>query len=160
MALGKRKLSGREKDEAAVELLEKLRQRLYSSDPSIRRQTAFRLSWMQEDGLDIFKEALFGDSPRRIKYAAAYGLRSMGGRMKKMALSLLEQGSRHHDSDIKEVCKGALSLMNQRTQEKSRSKRKQKQKKFEIRDVRNRTKQKSGARKRGREEQLLRGRGR
>jgi len=157
MAFGKRKPSGREKDEASVELLEKLRQRLYSSDASTRRQTAFRLSWMQEDGLDILKEVLFGDSPRRTKHAGAYGLRSMRGRMKKMALSLLEEGSRHRDSDIKEVCKGALSLMNQRTQEKSRSKRKQRQKKFEIREVRDRTRQKSRARKRGREEQLLRG---
>lgn len=160
MALGKRKPSGREKDEASVELLEKLRQRLYSSDASTRRQTAFRLSWMQEDGLDILKEVLFGDSPRRTRHAAAYGLRSMRGRMKKMALSLLEQGSRHRDGDIKEVCRGALSLMNQRTQEKSRSKRKRRQKKFEIREVRNRTKQKSGARKRGRDGQLLRGRNR
>ena len=157
MVFGKRKPSGREKDEASVELLEKLRQRLYSSDASTRRQTAFRLSWMQEDGLDILKEVLFGDSPRRTRHAAAYGLRSMRGRMKKMALSLLEEGSRHRDSDIKEVCKGALSLMNQRTQGKSRSKRKQRQKKFEIREVRDRTRQKSRARKRGREEQLLRG---
>ena len=149
MALGKRKLSGREKDEASVELLEKLRQRLYSSDPSIRRQTAFRLSWMQEDGLDIFKEALFGGSPRRIKYAAAYGLRSMGGRMKKMALSLLEQGSKHRDRDIKEVCSGALSLLSQRTREKSRSKQKKKQKKFEIRELPSRTIRKSRIRKRG-----------
>ncbi len=149
MALGKRKLSGREKDEASVELLEKLRQRLYSSDPSIRRQTAFRLSWMQEDGLDIFKEALFGHSPRRIKYAAAYGLRSMMGRMKKMALSLLEQGSKHRDRDIKEVCNGALSLLSQRSREKSRSKQKKKQKKFDIRELPSRTIRKSRIRKRG-----------
>lgn len=149
MALGKRKPSGREKDEASVELLEKLRQRLYSSDPSIRRQTAFRLSWMQEDGLEILGEALVGNSPKRIKYAAAYGLRSMGGRMKKMALSLLEQGSKHRDRDIREVCSGALSLLSQRTREKSRSKQKQKQKKFEIRELPSRTKRISRTRKTG-----------
>ena len=149
MMLGKRKPSGREKDEAAVELLEKLRQRLYSFDASTRRQTAFRLSWMQEDGLDIFKEALFGHCPRRIKFAAAYGLRSMMGRMKKMALSLLEEGSKHRDRDIKEVCSGALSLLSQRTREKSRSKQKKKQKKFEIRELPSRTRRISGIRKRG-----------
>ena len=149
MALGKRKPSGREKDEAAVELLEKLRQRLYSSDPSIRRQTAFRLSWMQEDGLEILGEALVGNSPKRIKYAATYGLRSMGGRMKKMALSLLEQGSKHRDRDIREVCSGALSLLSQRTREKSRPKQKQKQKKFKIRELPSRTIRKSRIRKRG-----------
>lgn len=149
MALGKRKPSGREKDEAAVELLEKLRQRLYSSDPSIRRQTAFRLSWMQEDGLEILGEAIFGGSPRRIKYAAAYGLRSMGGRMKKLALSLLEQGSKHRNSDIREVCSGALSLLSQRAREKSRSKHKKKQKKFEIRELPSRTRRISRTRKRG-----------
>jgi len=147
MELGKRKPSGREKDEASVELLEKLRQRLYSSDASIRRQTAFRLSWMQEDGLEILEEALFGDSPRRIRYAAAYGLRSMGGRMKKMALSLFEQGSKHQDSDIREVCSGALSLISQRSREKSRSKRKKKQKKFEIKELPSRTRGKSRIRK-------------
>ncbi|MHC4106105.1 MAG: hypothetical protein ACYSR9_14275 [Planctomycetota bacterium] len=149
MTLGKRKPSGREKDEASVELLEKLRQRLYSFDASTRRQTAFKLSWMQEDGLDILKEALFGDSPRRTKHAAAYGLRSMGGRMKKLALSLLEQGSKHRNRDIKEVCGGALSLLSQRARQKSRSKQKKKQKKFEIRELPSRTRQMSGIRKRG-----------
>jgi hypothetical protein len=147
--LGKRKPSGREKDEASIELLEKLRQRLYSSDPSTRRQTAFRLSWMQEDGFDILKEALFGDSPRRTKFAAAYGLRSMVGRMKKMALSLLGEGSKHRNSDIKEVCGGALLLLRQRAREKSRSKQKPKRKRFEIREVQNRTMQKSQTRKKG-----------
>jgi len=149
IVLRKRKPSGREKDEASIELLEKLRQRLYSSDASTRRQTAFRLSWMQEDGFDILKEALLGDSPRRTRHAAAYGLRSMGGRMKKMALSLLEEGSRHHNSDIKEVCSGALLLIRQRAREKSLSKQKQKRKRFEIREVQNRTRQKSPIRRKG-----------
>ena len=145
MTLGKRKPSGREKDQASVELLEKLRQRLYSSDASTRRQTAFRLSWMQEDGLDILKEALFGDSPKGTRHAAAYGLRSMRGRMKKMALSVFEQGSRDRDRDIKEVCSGALSLISPRTQEKSRLK----QKRFEIREVQNKAKKKGKTRKKG-----------
>jgi len=145
--LGKRKPSGREKDEASIELLEKLRQRLYSSDASTRRQTAFRLSWMQEDGFDILKEALLGDSPRRTRHAAAYGLRSMGGRMKKMALALLEKGSKQHDSDIREVCSGALLLLRQRAREKSRSKQKQKRKRFEIKAVQSRTRQESGIHK-------------
>jgi len=104
---------------------------------------------MQEDGLEILGEALFGNSPKRIKYAATYGLRSMGGRVKKLALSLLEQGSKHRNRDIKEVCSGALSLLSQRTREKSRSKQKPKQKKFEIRELPSRTRRISRTRKRG-----------
>ena len=59
MQSGNRRQSGREKDEAAVKLLEKLQDQLHSSDASVRRRAAFNLSWMQEDGLEILKGALY-----------------------------------------------------------------------------------------------------
>jgi hypothetical protein len=107
----RRKPSGREKDEASIRLLEKLREQLYSFNPSVRRQAAFHLSWMQEDGLEILKDALFGDFSATAKNAAAYGLRKMRGRMKKMSLEVLEQGLRQRDSAAREVCRRALLLM-------------------------------------------------
>jgi hypothetical protein len=111
MKLEKRKPSGREKDEAAIELLEKLRERLFSENVSAARLAAFNLSWMQEDGLDILKEVLCGDFPRTAKKAAAYGLRSMQGRMKKMATEVLTEGQKHSDRTTREACKKALFLM-------------------------------------------------
>jgi hypothetical protein len=118
MKLEKRKPSGREKDEESIKLLEELREKLYSDDVSVARRAAFTLSWKQEDGLDILKEALFIDSPRTAKTAAVYGLRSMHGRMKKMALAVLEQGLKHHKADIREACSHALLLTRQKKQEK------------------------------------------
>jgi hypothetical protein len=85
MKLQERKPSGREKDEAAIALLAKLREKLHSEEISLARKAAFNLSWLQEDGLDILLEALFGSFPRDTKKAAAYGLRSMNGRMRKLA---------------------------------------------------------------------------
>ncbi len=118
MKLERRKPSGREKDEASTKLLEQLRERLHSDETSSARRAAFNLSWMQEDGLDILKEALFSDSPKKAKTAAAYGLRCMHGRMKKMALNVLEQGLKHRNTNVREVCNHALSLAGQRAQEK------------------------------------------
>lgn len=119
----RRKPSGREKNEASVKLLERLREQLYSFNPSVRRQAAFNLSWMQEDGLEILKEALFGNFPTRNKNAAAYGLRNMRGRMKKMALEVFEQGLHQTNSTVSEVCRHALSLMGMRTGGESLSRR-------------------------------------
>jgi len=114
MELEKRELSGREKDEASIKLLRKLREQLYSSDASNRRRAAYKLSWMQEDGLDILKTALFGNCPVPTRNAAAYGLRKMRGRMKKMALDVLQQGLKHHDTSTKEICGNALQLLGQK----------------------------------------------
>jgi len=111
MKLEKRKPSGREKDEAAIELLEKLRERLFSENVSTARLAAFNLSWMQEDGLDIFKEVLFGNFPRTAKKAAAYGLRSMQGRMKKMAVEVLTEGQKNSDKTTRDACTKAIYLM-------------------------------------------------
>jgi HEAT repeat protein len=107
----RRKLSGREKDEAAIKLLEKLQDQLHSTDASNRRRAAFNLSWLQEDGLEILKGALFGRVPITTKNAAAYGLRKMRGRMKKTALDILKQGLKHPDSSTREVSRHALKLL-------------------------------------------------
>jgi hypothetical protein len=138
MKLEKRKPSGREKDEEAIKLLEQLREKLYVDDISAARRAAFNLSWKQEDGLDILKEALFSDSPRTAKIAAVYGLRNMQGRMKKPSLALLEQGLKHHKTDIRNACSHALSLISQGTREKSPPEKKTKSGRFEIREVRGR----------------------
>lgn len=136
MRLKKRKPSGREKDEESIKLLEQLREKLYLDDVSAARRAAFVLSWKQEDGLDILKEALFGNSPKITKTAAVYGLRSMHGRMKKMALNVLKQGLKHRKSDIRDACSHALSLTSRRKQEKSPLEKPPKAAKIEIREVR------------------------
>jgi hypothetical protein len=135
MEIEKRKPSGREKDEASIKLLEKLREQLYSQHASNRRQAAFNLSWMQEDGLDILKAALFGDFHVTTKNAAAYGLRKMRGRMKKMALKVFEEGLQHSNRDIRDVCKNALLRMLGKSEKKPASKSKKRKGKYEIRDI-------------------------
>ena len=110
MRLKKRIPSGREKDQKAIELLERLRENVYSDNPSTARHAAFNLSWMQEDGFEILKEALFGTARRATKGAAAYGLRKMRGRMKKNGMALLEEGLRHSNEGTRQVCARALSL--------------------------------------------------
>jgi len=88
----KKELSDSEKHEEALERLRQLREKLFSKDISTARLAGFHLSWMQEDGLAILKEALFGNYSKTTKKAAAYGLRSMRGRMKKLGAEVLEQG--------------------------------------------------------------------
>jgi len=122
MRLERRKPSGREKDEASIKLLELLREKLYSDDSSTARRAAFNLSWIQEDGLDILKEALFVGSSKRAKNAAVYGMRCMQGRMKKMALNVLEQGLKHRNINVRDACSHAFSMISRRTQGKSPSK--------------------------------------
>ena len=114
MKLEKRKPSGREKDQASIEFLELLRGKLFSNDISIARRAAFILSWMQEDGLDILKEALFDNFQRTAKVASAYGLRKMQGRMKTMALEVLEQGLKNRDNNTRNVCEKSLLIIKKR----------------------------------------------
>jgi len=111
MKLPERKPSGREKDEAAVVALAQLREKLHSEEISHARKAAFNLSWMQEDGLEILVEALFGSFPRDTKKAAAYGLRSMNGRMRKLAEEVLTKGLTHHNRITKDACAKSLQLM-------------------------------------------------
>ena len=110
----KRILTGREKDDEAAKLLEKLKEQLRSSDASVRRRAAYNLSWMQEDGLEILTEALTGNNQVTTKNAAAYGLRKMRGRMKKMALDVLNQGLKHPDGSTRQVSISALQLLGQK----------------------------------------------
>jgi len=143
MRLEKRKPSGREKDEASIKLLAQLREKLYSEHVGTARRAAFNLSWMQEDGLDILKEALFSKGARRAKGAAAYGLRKMRGRMEKAALEVLSQGLKHPDRTAAAVCENALLVLKGKAPRKFPSKQKtragqpasRKAGKFEIRQV-------------------------
>jgi len=111
MELGKRQPSGREKNAAIVALLAQLRDKLHSKDISTARKAAFNLSWMQEDGLEILVEALFGSFPRTAKKAAAYGLRRMNGRMKKLATEVLARGLTYENRVTQEACATSLKLM-------------------------------------------------
>lgn len=138
MNLEKRQPSGREKDEASVKLLEKLREQLYSSNISTVRQSAFHLSWMQEDGLDILREALLGDTPRRAKSAAAYGLRKMRGRMRQKAEETLMEGAKHTDRGTAEISRNAIIVLKKgKTAPKRPPKPKSQAGKFPIRDIPN-----------------------
>jgi hypothetical protein len=123
MEVEKKRSPDRQKSEDSKKLLRKLREQLLSSNGSIRRQAGFNLSWLQEDGLEVLKDALFGDSPITTKNAAAYGLRKVHGRMKKMALEVFKQGREHQQSSIREVCTRALILLGEITPEKTRPKR-------------------------------------
>jgi len=122
MKFEEKKSSGREKDKAAIELLRQLARKLCSNDITTARLAAFNLSWMQEDGLAILTQVLLGDFSRTSKKAAAYGLRSMKGRMKKMALEVLEQGLKHQDRTTKAACIKAMSLIKGRASKKGGSK--------------------------------------
>ena len=135
MKLGKRKLSGREKDEAAIELLVTLREQLHSTNTTVARQTAFNLSWLQEDGFDILKEALFLTKSKRTKNAATYGLRKMRGRMSKPGLALIEEGAQGDDPVTAEICKSALDVYHNRHKPKRPVPHKKRTSRFEIRDL-------------------------
>jgi len=126
MEAERKKRSSQEKqenNEGSKNLLERLREQLYSSNGSIRRQAGFNLSWMQEDGLEILKASLFGDSPTTTKNASAYGMRKMRGRMKKMALETLKEGLQHQNSSVRDVCTKALVLMGEKIPLKPPAKR-------------------------------------
>lgn len=140
MKFEEQKSSGKEKDEASIELLRQLTRKLCSSDISTARLAAFNLSWMQEDGLAILTETLLGNFSRTTKKAAAYGLRSMKGRMKKMASEVLEQGLKHRDRTTKAACVKALFLMKGGTPKKGGSHSKPESGKPEIQEIRKRDK--------------------
>jgi hypothetical protein len=117
----------RQEGQSCEKLLEKLKEQLLSSNASVRRQAAFTLSWMQEDGLEILKKTVFADYPVSTKNAAAYGMRKMRGRMKKLALEAFHEGLEHHNSSTKEVCAKALELMEggkKKTPKKTQAKQK------------------------------------
>ncbi len=141
MEVNSKKHSDQQKSEESIKLFRKLRDQLHSSNGSIRRQAGFNLSWMQEDGLEILKDVLFGDSPITTRNAAAYGLRKMRGRMKKMALDVFHQGLEHQNNSIREVCNKALILMGEITPKKL-PKRKASVGKLKIREIPKKTRPK------------------
>ena len=100
-----------EKHEASEQALERLQEQLHSSNASVRRRAAFNLSWMQEDGLQILRDILLGDFPETTKNAAAYGLRKMQGRMKKMALDVFKEGLRQRNNTTGQISRNALVLL-------------------------------------------------
>jgi len=138
-----RKSSAQAKDEASIELLRQLTRKLCSGDISTARLAAFNLSWMQEDGLAILTETLLGNYSRTTKKAAAYGLRSMKGRMRKMASEVLEQGLKHRDRTTKAACVKALFLMKGGTGKKGGSHSKSKSGKQRIQGIRKPDKRKT-----------------
>ena len=135
MRLEKRIMSSREKDEASIKLLGRQRSRLLSDNASSRRRAGFHLSWMQEDGLEILKEVLFGDFPQTAKNAAGYGLRSMRGRMKKIALDVLNDGLRARDRTTREVCRHCLSIVEGKTKRQPVRKKSPRAARFQIRET-------------------------
>lgn len=140
-----RKPSGREKDEAAVERLTQLREKLHSDDIGAARQAAYNLSWMQEDGLEILAEALLGDFPRTAKKAATYGLRNMHGRMKSLGEAVLTRGLAHSNRTTRDACSKALYLMkNPGAGKKPAPRGRRSSSKHGVREIRNQ--RRSGAR--------------
>ncbi len=127
-----------QKHEAAVKLLNKLKEKLYSDNISIARKAAHKLSWMQDDGLDILKNALLGSSPRTTKKAAAYGLRNMQGRMKKIATEVLKQGIKSKNRTTKAASEKSLMLMLGITPPKSYNQNRRSPGNLRIRELRNR----------------------
>ena len=138
MELEEQKTSEQEKDEASIERLRQLTQKLCSGDISAARLAAHNLSWMQEDGLAILTKTLLGNFSRTTKKAAAYGLRSMNGRMKKMALEVLEQGLKHRDRTTKAACVKSLFLMKGGIPKKDNSRDKRRADKPRIQEIRDR----------------------
>ena len=98
-------------DEATIAKLKELSVGLFSEDITKARLAGRSLAWMQDDGLLILKQALFGNYSRTTKKAAAYGLRSMQGRMKNLGIEVLEQGLRNRDQTTKAACKKSLTLI-------------------------------------------------
>ena len=136
MKLDKRKPSGREKDEQSLELLEKLREQLYFANDPLVRQSAYNLSWLQEDGMEILEEVLFSKARKRIKHAAAYGLRKMRGRMRKPAREILEKGASCSDRHTVEVSQHAIDVLDNKASHFKRFKSKHRNStRFEIRDI-------------------------
>ncbi|HIJ71641.1 MAG TPA: hypothetical protein HPP87_09805 [Planctomycetes bacterium] len=135
MDLERRPLSGREKDAEAAELLEKLRVRLHHENVSVARRAAYNLSWLQEDGLEILKEALYSNTGRVTKTAASYGLRNMRGRMKKLARECLQQGLEHQSRNVRDACERAIGLLGRKKHKPSAPRRTGKRHRFRIQDV-------------------------
>ena len=134
MKLPKRQPTGREKDQENIKHLEQLRQKLHSAEvSSAKRLAALDLSWMQEDGLEIFEEALFSNASRKTKNAACYGLRKMHGRMRQKALKMLEKGAKAKNIGTKEMSRHALQILEE--QKQGKGKRRSSRGRFRIKEI-------------------------
>jgi hypothetical protein len=105
-----KKTPGEQKAQTTIQILKPLREKLYCGDVSRARRAAHNLSWMQEDGLEIFRQALLSDASGATKNAAGYGLRHMQGRMKKAAIEVLRQGLRYPDPMTRDISRKALQM--------------------------------------------------
>lgn len=105
-----KKAAGEQKPQPTIELLRPLKDKLYCGDVSRARRAAHNLSWMQEDGLIILREALLSNASGATKNAAGYGLRHMQGRMKKQAIEVLRQGLRYPDPMTRDISRKALQM--------------------------------------------------
>jgi hypothetical protein len=135
MTPDEQKSSGPAKDPAAIEKLRQLTRKLCSNDITTARLAAFNLSWMQEDGLAILTKILLGDFSRTTKKAAAYGLRSMRGRMKKPATEVLEQGCKNRDRTTRAACIKALAIMKGEAPPKGNSGKNRRKPKIPIKEI-------------------------
>jgi hypothetical protein len=107
----KSQIASSQNDVEAVKLLAQLKEKLYCGDMSKARRAAHNLSWKQEAGFDILKEGLLGRTSIGTKIAAAYGLRSVRGRMRKKVLEVLLEGLKSSNANTRRVCtKTALML--------------------------------------------------
>jgi hypothetical protein len=100
-----------QKAHASIIILRPLKDKLYCGDVSKARRAAHNLSWMQEDGLEIFREALLSNATGATKNAAGYGLRHMQGRMKKPAIDVLRAGLRYPDAMTRDISRRALKMI-------------------------------------------------
>jgi hypothetical protein len=125
----------RKTDEESIKALKEMTKKLCSNDITIARLAAFNLSWMQEDGLAILTNILNGDFTRTSKKAAAYGLRSMKGRMRKLAAEVLQKGLKSRDRTTKAACIKALSLMSKGTSKEDSDNKNQTTGKFKIQEI-------------------------
>ncbi|MFC1781298.1 HEAT repeat domain-containing protein [Planctomycetota bacterium] len=139
MSTDEKKPTAQARDQAAIEKLRQLTKNLCSNDINTARLAAFNLSWMQDDGLAILTQTLTGDFSRTTKKAAAYGLRSMKGRMKKLATEVLEQGLKHQDRTTKAACIKALAIMRGETAPKENSGKNHRNNRTNIKEVQNKT---------------------
>ena len=133
-------ISKRQKDEEAIKALKELTMKLCSNDISTARLAAFNLSWMQEDGLAILTNILNGNFTRTSKKAAAYGLRSMKGRMRKLGIESLEKGLKSRDRTTKAACIKALSLINDGSSKKDSSDKTSQAAKHKIQEIHKKSK--------------------
>jgi hypothetical protein len=102
--------ASQQKTQAAIQQLKLLKEKMYCGNVSQARRAAHNLSWMQEDGLEIFRGALLSNATGATKNAAGYGLRRMQGRMRKAAVEVLREALRYPDPMTRDISKKALQM--------------------------------------------------